>query len=42
MPIAGYRSYADFAADFAAGTIGPWFKGVLYDNETWPDTPMAE
>jgi hypothetical protein len=41
-PILGYRSYAAFAADIAAGAIGPWFKAVLYDNESWPDTPEAE
>ena len=41
-PVLGYRSYAAFAADIAAGAIGPWFKAVLYDNEKWPDTPVAE
>jgi hypothetical protein len=41
-PVLGYRSYAAFAADIAAGAIGPWFKAVLYDNEKWPDTPLAE
>ncbi|HTT52655.1 MAG TPA: hypothetical protein VMH35_14745 [Streptosporangiaceae bacterium] len=41
-PALGYRSYSAFAADVAAGAIGPWFRAVLYDNENWPGTPAAE
>ncbi len=40
--VLGYQSYAAFAADIAAGAIGPWFRAVLYDNENWPGTPAAE
>lgn len=37
-----WRSYAEFAADVAAGVIPPYVTVVHYDNEAWPETPAAE
>ncbi|HEX6933897.1 MAG TPA: hypothetical protein VF162_17260 [Streptosporangiaceae bacterium] len=41
-PVARYRSLAAFEADAQAGTIHKAFRWVLYDPESWPDTPPAE
>jgi hypothetical protein len=41
-PVARYRSLAAFEADARAGTIHKAFRWVLYDPESWPDTPQAE
>jgi hypothetical protein len=41
-PVARYRSLAGFVADAQAGTIHKAFRWVLYDPESWPDTPPAE
>jgi hypothetical protein len=42
MPVARYRSLAQFEADARAGTVHKAFRWVLYDPESWPDTPPAE
>lgn len=41
-PVARYRSLATFEADAQAGTIHKAFRWVLYDPESWEDTPRAE
>ena len=41
-PVARYRSLASFQADVQAGTIHKAFRWVMYDPESWPDTPVAE
>ncbi len=41
-PVARYRSLAAFEADAQAGTIHKAFRWVMYDPESWPDTPHAE
>jgi hypothetical protein len=41
-PVARYRSLAKFQADVQAGTIHKAFRWVLYDPESWPDTPEPE
>ncbi|HEV7399019.1 MAG TPA: hypothetical protein VGN84_01995 [Solirubrobacterales bacterium] len=37
-----WRSYAQFAADVAAGAVPSYIKVAHYDNEAWPQTPEAE
>ena len=41
-PIRGYESYATFAADIAASSVGQQFAAVRYDNENWVQTPVNE
>ncbi len=41
-PVARYRSLAQFEADVRAGTIHKAFRWVMYDPESWQDTPPAE
>jgi len=37
-----YNSYAQFAADLAAGAIAPSYTWVMYDPEYWAATPPNE
>jgi hypothetical protein len=41
-PVARYRSLARFQADVQGGAIHKAFRWVLYDPESWADTPVAE
>jgi len=41
-PVARYRSLARFQGDVQAGTIHKAFRWVLYDPESWADTPVPE
>jgi hypothetical protein len=41
-PTLRYASYAQFAADIAAGAISYPYPAVLYDPEDWPQTPPSE
>jgi len=41
-PVARYRSLAAFQADVQAGTIHKAFRWVMYDPESWQDTPVTE
>jgi hypothetical protein len=41
-PVARYRSFAAFEADVHAGSVHKAFRWVMYDPESWPDTPRAE
>jgi hypothetical protein len=41
-PVARYRSLAAFEADVRAGAIHKAFRWVMYDPESWPDTPVPE
>ncbi len=41
-PVARYRSLASFQAHVQAGTIHKAFRWVMYDPESWPDTPVPE
>lgn len=41
-PVLRYASYAQFAADLANNAISPVYHWVLYDPETWSQTPQAE
>lgn len=41
-PAARYRSLAAFEADVHVGSIHKAFRWVMYDPESWPDTPPAE
>jgi hypothetical protein len=41
-PVARYRALATFRADVHAGTIHKAFRWVMYDPESWPDTPVTE
>jgi hypothetical protein len=41
-PVARYRSLATFQADVRAGAIHKAFRWVLYDPESWADTPVPE
>lgn len=40
--VKGYKSYAQFAADIKVGSLPPTTKWVMYDNESWADTPSNE
>jgi len=40
--VARYRSFAAFRNDLDADAIDPVYRWVLYDPESWPDTPKAE
>jgi hypothetical protein len=42
VPTADYTSYAGIKAAFAAGTLPGRYRAVIYDNELWPYTPVAE
>lgn len=42
VPTAYYTSYASIQAAFADGRLPGSFKAVIYDNERWPQTPVAE
>lgn len=41
-PILKYTSYAQFVNDVSSGIINPAFKWVMYDNESWSQTPQNE
>ena len=42
VPTLIYRSLARFRADVGAHRIHPGIKAVMYDPESWGDTPIAE
>lgn len=42
VPTARYASYAQMLAAFSEGTLPGKYKAVIYDNERWPATPIAE
>jgi len=42
VPAELFRSYRDFAGQLRQGTIGAGVRVVVYDPESWPDTPRQE
>jgi hypothetical protein len=40
--VLAYSSYAQFAADVAAGAISYPYRWVMYDPENWSQTPVGE
>ncbi len=42
VPTAKFASYRAMAAALTDGSIDPWVKAVLYDNEAWSATPTDE
>lgn len=42
VPMADYQSYQKISAAFANGTLPGRYKALMYDNEHWSYTPLAE
>ena len=42
VPTARYDSYAQIVAAFSNGTLPGKYRAVIYDNEHWAYTPLAE
>lgn len=42
VPTLVYRSYARFRTDTASGVIDPAIRALVYDPESWEDTPRTE
>jgi hypothetical protein len=42
IPTAAYTSYAEIRAAFKTGILPGRYRAVIYDNERWPYTPVAE
>ncbi len=40
--VADFKSYAAFSQAITARTIPPGVRWVMYDNESWPQTPVDE
>jgi hypothetical protein len=42
VPYVSFKSVAAIEAAFAAGGFAPEVRGIMYDNESWPFTPVEE
>ncbi|PZS17943.1 MAG: hypothetical protein DLM54_08935 [Acidimicrobiales bacterium] len=42
VPTAKFASYQAMSSALANGSIDPWVKAILYDNESWAATPPDE
>lgn len=40
--VANYKSFAQFQSDIGTSFLSPSYRYVLYDPESWPDTPPPE
>jgi hypothetical protein len=42
VPYVSFKSVAAIEAALEGGQLGPQVQGIMYDNERWPFTPVAE